>query len=60
MFENKEAQKDILSGLSQVQIEEIIDEYYSYIDLLKLEFLKYNKKIEYIRIDELNYIIKAM
>lgn len=60
MFENKEAQKDILSDLSQAQIEEIIDEYYSYVDLLKLEFLKYNKKIEYIRIDELNYIIKAM
>lgn len=58
MFESKEAEEQIFKTLSQKQIDEIKDEYYSYIDLLRMEFKKYNKKLEYHRIDQLNYIIK--
>lgn len=58
MFESKEAEEQIFKTLSQKQIDEIKDEYYSYIDLLRMEFNKYNKKLEYHRIDQLNYIIK--
>ena len=58
MFESKEAEEQIFKTLSQKQIDEIKDEYYSYIELLRMEFKKYNKKLEYHRIDQLNYIIK--
>lgn len=58
MFESKEAEEQILKSLSQKQIEEIKDEYYSYIDLLSMEFNKYNKKLDYKRIDKFNYIIR--
>lgn len=57
MFESKDSEKRILRDLSEEQIEEIKDEYYSYIDLLSKEFNKYNKKLEYNRIDKFNYII---
>ena len=40
------------------KILEIRDEYYSYIDLLKNEFRKYNKELEYSRIYKFNYIVK--
>ena len=59
MFESKEAEEQILKNLSQKQIDVIKDEYYSYIDLLSKEFKKYNKKLEYNRIDEFNYIIRV-
>lgn len=58
MFENKEAEENLLKKLSQKQIEEIRDEYYSYINLLTDEFYKYDKTLQYSRIDEFNYIIK--
>ena len=58
MFESKKAEEQILKSLSQKQIEEIKDEYYSYIDLLSMEFNKYNKKLDYKRIDKFNYIIR--
>jgi len=58
MFESKEAEEQIFKTLSQKQIDEIKDEYYSYIDLLRMEFNKYNKKLEHHRVDQLNHIIK--
>lgn len=59
MFKSKADEKYILKELSKEQVEEIEDEYYSYIDFLENEFKKYNKKLEYRKIDELNYIIKV-
>lgn len=59
MFESKESEEKILKDLSEKQIEEVKDEYYSYIDLLSWEFNKYNKKLNYNRIDKFNYIIEA-
>lgn len=59
MFESKDDEKDILSELSKKQVEEIKDEYYSHIDFLENEFKKYNKKLEYRKIDKFNYIIQA-
>lgn len=58
MFESKAAKSEILKFLSENQIEEVEDEYYSYIDLIEKEFKKYNMKLEQIRIDKLNYIVK--
>ncbi len=58
MFESKDAEEQIFKTLSQKQIDEIKDEYYSYIDLLRMEFNKYNKKLEHHRVDQLNHIIK--
>lgn len=59
MFESKEKKLDILENLSKEQIEEIEDEYYSYIDSLKSEFEKHNKNMDYKKIDRYNYIIKV-
>ncbi len=58
MFENKESEEEILQSLSSKQIDEVKDEYYSYIDILIEEFNKYNKRLEYTRIDKFNYIVK--
>lgn len=58
MFESKHSEKKVLETLSETQIDEIKDEYYSYIDLLEEEFNKYDKKLEFSKIDRLNYIIK--
>lgn len=58
MFESKEEEQEMLKNLSQKQIYAIKDEYYSYIDLLRDEFNKYNKNLKYNRIDEFNYIIR--
>lgn len=58
MFESKDSEEKILKNLSQEQIYEIKDEYYSYIDLISNEFKKYNKKLQYKKIDKFNYIIK--
>ncbi|MGN9160415.1 MerR family transcriptional regulator [Clostridium sulfidigenes] len=59
MFKSKDDEKDTFNELSKKQVEEIQDEYYSHIDFLENEFKKYNKKLEYRKIDELNYIIKV-
>ncbi|MBK1813166.1 methyltransferase domain-containing protein [Clostridium sp. YIM B02505] len=60
MFESKASEEEVLKALPQSQVEEIKDEYYSYIDLLKAEFEKYNKKLQYYRIDKFNYIIEVL
>ncbi len=59
MFKSKDDEKGIFNELSKEQVEEIEDEYYSHIDFLENEFKKYNKNLEYRKIDELNYIIKV-
>lgn len=59
MFESKDAEEMIFKDLSEKQIDIIKDEYYSYIDLLSEEFNKYNKKLEFNRIDQFNYIIRV-
>lgn len=58
MFESKKDKLDLLKTLSKDQIEEIEDEYYTYIDSLKYEIQKYNKNIYYKKIDRYNYVIK--
>jgi putative AdoMet-dependent methyltransferase len=47
-----------MKKLSVKQIEEINDEYYSNIDFLINEFQKLNRKLKYIKIDDINYIIE--
>jgi ubiquinone/menaquinone biosynthesis C-methylase UbiE len=59
MFENKAEKANILKSLSEEQVEEIEDEYYSNIDFLKKEFERYNKNLSYEKIDMLNYIIQV-
>lgn len=58
MFKDDKDRKDIISKLSAKQIEEIEDEYYSNIDFLINELKKLNKKLEYVKIDYINYIIQ--
>ncbi|MGL5749550.1 MAG: class I SAM-dependent methyltransferase [Paraclostridium sp.] len=57
MFENKFMETNILQTLSQDQILEIKDEYYSYIDVLQYEFEKFNKKLSYSQIDTFNFVV---
>lgn len=59
MFEGKEQKADMLKTLSKEEIEEVEDEYYSYIDLLKCEFQRYNKNMNYKKVDRFNYIIEV-
>lgn len=58
MFKNEEDKQNLIKGLSNEQIEEINDEYFSYIDLLIEEFKKFNKKVKYTKIDTINYIVE--
>ena len=58
MFKDDKDRKDIMSKLSPKQIEEIEDEYYSNIDFLTNESKKLNKKLKYVKIDYINYIIE--
>ncbi len=53
MFENEYEKEKLLGNLTKGQIEEIEDEYYSNIDVLKDEFRKYGKTLGVTRIDEL-------
>lgn len=59
MFENRKEERKVLKDLSENQIDEIKDEYYSYIDVLEREFNKFNRKLKYRKIDEFNYIIEV-
>lgn len=58
MFKDDNDKKEIMKKLSVKQIEEINDEYYSNIDFLINEFQKLNRKLKYIKIDDINYIIE--
>lgn len=59
MFENQEEKDKIISRLTQEEIEEIEDEYYSNIESLRGEFKKYNKELEVTRMDELVFIVEV-
>ncbi len=59
MFENEQSKIEVYKNLSNEQISEIEDEYYSNIELLKKEFNKYNKKFNDYRIDSLIFIIEV-
>ncbi|CAH2214915.1 MerR family transcriptional regulator [Tepidibacter aestuarii] len=59
MFENELSKNEIFKTLSRDQVNEIEDEYYSNIEFLKIEFEKYNKYINYTKIDKLNYIVEV-
>lgn len=59
MFQNQLAEEELIKTLSPKELEEVKDEYYSYIDMLTQEFERYNKKLYYEKIDRLNYIIKV-
>jgi putative AdoMet-dependent methyltransferase len=58
MFENEHEKEKLLQNLTKEQIEEIEDEYYSNIDVLKDEFRKYEKTLSVTRIDELVFIVE--
>ena len=59
MFENQEEKEKIISRLTEEEIEEIEDEYYSNIESLRGEFKKYNKELEVTRMDELVFIVEV-
>lgn len=59
MFESEEEKEKRIKVSTKEEIEEIEDEYFAYIDLLKKEFREYNKRVEVTRIDELIFIIEV-
>lgn len=59
MFESEYSKSKILKTLSKQQINEIEDEYYSNIEFLKNEFKKYDRSIDYTKIDMFNYVIEV-
>ena len=58
MFESNRDKENLFEKLTNEQIEEINDEYYSYIDILKSEFQKFNKELKYTRMDNLIYVVE--
>ena len=59
MFLNEKQKQKVMEGLAKGQIDEIEDEYYSNIELLKSEFGKYGKTINVLKIDELNFVVEV-
>lgn len=59
MFKNRIEEEGILKELTEAQVDEIKDEYYSYIDELESEFMKYNKKLNCEKIDRFISIIEV-
>lgn len=59
MFKNRVEEESVLKELTEVQVDEIKDEYYSYIDELESEFMKYNKKLNYEKIDRFISVIEV-
>lgn len=59
MFKNRIEEEGILKELTEAQVDEIKDEYYSYIDELESEFMKYNKKLNYEKIDRFISVIEV-
>lgn len=60
MFKDETDKQKVMKKLSAKQIEEINQEYYSNIDFLTNEFEKLNGKLEYTKIDDINYIIEIL
>ncbi|MDD7793603.1 methyltransferase domain-containing protein [Clostridium sp. 'White wine YQ'] len=59
MFRDDKEEKEVLKNLDYREIEIIKDEYYSHIDFLEKEFIKYDRKLSYTKVDNLNYIIEV-
>lgn len=59
MFKNRVEEEWVLKELTEVQVDEIKDEYYLYIDELESEFMKYNKKLNYEKIDRFISVIEV-
>lgn len=59
MFENEEKKNELISEFTEQQKIEIEDEYFSNIDFLEKVFNSKGKKLEYIKIDDLIYVIKV-
>ena len=59
MFKNRVEEEWVLKELTEVQVDEIKDEYYSYIDELESEFMKYKKKLNYEKIDRFISVIEV-
>lgn len=59
MFQNQEEKEKIMTGLTNEEIEEIEDEYYSNIESLRDEFKKYNKELQVTKMDELVFIVEV-
>ncbi|WBW97800.1 MerR family transcriptional regulator [Oceanirhabdus sp. W0125-5] len=57
MFKDEESRREIFDRYTKEQIEEIEDEYYSDISVLREEFIKYGKTVDVQRIDELIYVV---
>ncbi len=60
MFKDETDKQKVMKKLSTKQIEEINQEYYSNIDFLINELKKLNRKLEYTKIDDINYIIEIL
>lgn len=60
MFKDETDKQKVMKKLSTKQIEEINQEYYSNVDFLTNEFRKLNTKLEYTKIDDINYIIEIL
>lgn len=59
MFENEEKKIKLINEFTEQQKIEIEDEYFSNIDFLEKVFNSKGKKLEYIKIDDLIYVIKG-
>ena len=59
MFENQEEKEKIMNRLTKEEINEIEDEHYSNIELLREEFKKYNRELQITRMDELVFIVEV-
>ncbi|MBU3146053.1 methyltransferase domain-containing protein [Clostridium sp. CF012] len=59
MFLNEKQKQKIMGTLTKGQVDEIEDEYYSNIELLKSEFGEYGKTINVLKIDELNFVVEV-
>lgn len=58
MFKNEAEKEKIMKTLTEEQIEEIEDEYYSNIELLEAQLEKHNRELHSTQIDELVFIIE--
>lgn len=57
MFESEEEKERIMESLTEEEIKEIEDEYYSNIDFLREEFNRHNKELKATKMDELVFIV---
>lgn len=58
MFGSRDEKTKIMDTLTEDEIDEIEDEYYSFVDELKNEFNKYNKKLSSTKMNEWVYIVE--